>query len=90
MGINVKSILMLSVALEILVSAGWSVQNNRHFTTGQLLREASGSKYHINSTDGPIIKVLCSPYCSCAVAVPLMGNSRVLMCVTANVSPGIS
>lgn len=43
-------------------------KSNRHFIAGQLLREASGSKQHINSTDGPIMKVLCSPYCSCAVA----------------------
>lgn len=44
-------------------------KSNRHFIAGQLLREASGSKQHINSTDGPIMKVLCSPYCSCAVAL---------------------
>lgn len=44
-------------------------KSNRYFTAGQLLGEASGSKQHINSTDGPIMKVLCSPYCSCAVAL---------------------
>lgn len=44
-------------------------KSNRHFIAGQLLREASGSKQHINSTDGPIMKLLCSPYCSCAVAL---------------------
>lgn len=44
-------------------------KGNRYFTAGQLLGEASGSKQHINSTDGPIMKVLCSPYCSCAVAL---------------------